>query len=97
VNTVPDPTTHQRLVRTPRAGLRESLEAYAKRAGVHYAVARPYWRAEGLRALNAIQGAHVAAPILLLGRCSIGLCAVAPGVAVETKEQNLEHEEENQC
>jgi hypothetical protein len=63
-----------------RLGLSESLEDYARRLGASPDVARPFWRRDGLRLLNAIHSDHMPLSIVSSGRCR-----VAVGVVVETK------------
>lgn len=59
-----------------RRDLREALEAYASRLGMPARALRHVWRREGLRLL------HV--PGYADADTTSGLCACAPGVAVET-------------
>lgn len=61
---------------TPRLGLSESLEAYAKRNGVTRERARPWWRAYGAIALGSLRVA--------LQDCH-GICRVAINFSCPTR------------
>jgi hypothetical protein len=68
-----------------RNGLRESLEAFAKRAGVSVAEARPYWRAGAVRAL-ATKPVTLDQCLAAIASASNKICRVCPGFEVITRD-----------
>jgi hypothetical protein len=70
-----------------RNGLRESLEAFAKRAGVSRAEARPYWRAWAVWFLaDADIGEPFEAVFDAVTVPALALCRICPGFEVPTRD-----------
>jgi len=69
-----------------RLGLDESLEAYSKRLGCTPDEARYAWRVESLRLLHVANWTPEGVPTFLLIHVTRGLCRIAPGVSVPTRE-----------
>jgi hypothetical protein len=69
-----------------RNGLRESLEAFAKRAGVSREEARPYWRAWAVWFLaDADIGETFEAIFDAVTVPALALCRICPGFEVITR------------